>query len=47
MKITTKKVKERIKQLRRDAAEGPDSTGLRILQEMSDGLAQALVIIYH
>jgi hypothetical protein len=46
LEITTKKVKETIKQLRRDVAEGPDGIGPRILQALSDGLPPASAVRY-
>jgi hypothetical protein len=41
-----KQVKKKIAELRTDAAAGPDSIGPRLLKELSDQLAPALVIIF-
>jgi hypothetical protein len=46
VKFNFRTVKRKIKELRSDAAAGPDGIGPRVLQELVDGLAPALVIIF-
>ena len=43
--ITTKKVKEKIKKLRTDAASGPDQIGPVLLQELIDQLASPIATV--
>ena len=45
-KITVKEVKAKIRKLKRESAAGPDGVGPLLLQELQDGLAPALAIIY-
>ncbi len=39
-------VKKKIRKLRKDAAAGPDEIGPRVLQELENEIAQALVMIF-
>ncbi len=44
--FSEKDVRRKIRDLRTDAASGPDGIGLMILQELEDSLAPALTIIF-
>ena len=46
VKLVEKDVKRKIKDLRPEAASGPDGIGPRLLQELVDGLAPALVTVF-
>ena len=47
IKITTKKVKEKIRKLRKGAAGGPDKigTGTRLLQELTEVISSPLATV--
>ena len=45
IKITTKKVKEKIRKLRKGAAGGPDKIGTRLLQELTEVISSPLATV--
>jgi hypothetical protein len=46
VRITEWEVKKKIRKLRQDAAAGPDEIGPRVLQELENEIAAALVFIF-
>ena len=45
IKITTKKVKEKIRKRRKGAAGGPDKIGTRLLQELTEVISSPLATV--